>query len=241
MDETVSDPTTALPALPLDSPNWVSLDIPHRWLIEHTGHPDLAAHDLTKILAIPPPDGVRSMVRLWPYEERKLLPSSHWTTHYASWDIYRKRIRVWPSRPFDIGPGGPIHEDVHYAWKPDLMRVWPEMFPLVPAKEAGSITTSMPGIVATAASNSPASESQPFPKSIAKKLAGSRQMLRAALALWQGFPPAGKTPGTLSAERCRDWLSKAEYWKAENEEFGWTDPSPDVVGKAMNLLGRTND
>ena len=237
MDETVPDPTTALPALPLDSPNWVSLDIPHRWLIEHTGHPDLAAHDLTKILAIPPPDGVRSMVRLWPYEERKLLPSSHWTTHYASWDIYRKRIRVWPSRPFDIGPGGPIHEDVHYAWKPDLMRVWPEMFPSVPMKEVGATTTS---VAVAPIPNSPPPKRRPLPERITKELAGRWQAIRAAVALWQAFSD-GKTPSTLSAQRCRDQLSNAGYWKAENEEFGLTDPSSDVVGEVMNLFGRIND
>ena len=126
------DPNTTLPALPLDSPDWVPFDIPHRWLAERTGNPDLAAHDLTKVLTIPPPDGVRSMVRIWPYEERRLLSSSHWTTHYVSWNILRSgsRIRVWPARLHNAtGPEGPIHEDVHYAWKPDLMRVWPDMFP----------------------------------------------------------------------------------------------------------------
>jgi hypothetical protein len=238
------DPTTALPAaasdepLPLDDPRWVLLDIPFHGLVKRVGHRDVAAHDLTKVLAMPPLDGVRSMVRWWPYEKRELLPFSYWATHYPDWDNRRNRIRVWPCRPLGgIGPNGPIHEDVHYAWKPDLMRVWPEMFPPVSGKEARFITTSMSGIAATAASNSSAPESRPFPKSIAKKLAGNRQMLRAAYALWQEFPPAGKTPRSLSVRRCRTRL--ASHWEADNEEFGLTDPSEDVVGKAMNLFGRT--
>jgi hypothetical protein len=81
----------------------------------------------------------------------------------------------------------------------------------------------------------------PLPKSVAKKLKHGPQIDRVYPALQIDFPPHGKTPSTLSAERCRDRLSKAGHWKAENEEFELTDPSPDVVGKAMNLLGRTND
>ena len=233
MAEPISESSTELP---LDSPNWVPLGIPHRWLAERTGNPDLAAHDLTKIFAIPPPEGVRTMVRRWPYEDRELLPSSHWTTHYASWDILRSRsrIRVWPARLHNaMGPEGPIHEDVHYTWKPDLMRVWPEMFPSVPAKEVVSVTAP----TTTTSSLKPLL----LPKSVAKKLRHGGQIDRVYPALQKEFPPHGKTPRTLSAQRCTDRLSNAGHWKAENEEFGLTDPSPDVVGKAMNLLGRTNN
>ena len=60
MAETVPDPTTALPVLPLDSPDWVPLDIPYCWLTERLGYPDLAAHDLHAALATPPPHGVRA-------------------------------------------------------------------------------------------------------------------------------------------------------------------------------------
>jgi hypothetical protein len=238
MDETVPDPSTVLPALPLDSPDWVPLDIPLRWLIEHTGHPDLAAHDLIKLLATSPPYGGRSMVRLWPYEECKLLPSSYWIQHCVGWDNRRKRIWVSPSRLLGgIGPDGPIHEDVHYAWKPDLMRVWPEMFPSVPMKEVGATTTS---VAVAPIPNSPPPKRRPLPERITKELAGRWQAIRAAVALWQAFSD-GKTPSTLSAQRCRDQLSNAGYWKAENEEFGLTDPSSDVVGEVMNLFGRIND
>jgi hypothetical protein len=238
MDETVPDPTTALPALPLDSPDWVPFDIPLRWLIEHTGHPDLAAHDLIKLLATPPPYGVCSMVRLWPYEERKLLPSSYWIKHCMGWDNRRKRIWVSPSRLLGgIGPDGPLHEDIHFAWKPDLVRVWPEMFLPTSVKEVGATT---PSVTATSMPNQPSPERRPLPKWIAKELAGRWQAIRAAVAIWQDFPD-GKTSNTLSAQRCRDQLSNAGHWKAENEEFGLTDPSSDVVGEVMNLFGRTND
>ena len=103
MAETVPDPSTVLPAansdepLPLDDPRGVLLDIPFHGLVERVGHRDVAAHDLTKVLATPPPNGVRSMVRWWPYEKRELLSFSYWATHYPDWDNRRNRIRVWPS------------------------------------------------------------------------------------------------------------------------------------------------
>ena len=108
-----------------------------------------------------------------------------------------------------------------------------------PATKTVSATTSIPAFAATAASNPPASESRPFPESIAKKLAGKRQTLRAAYALWQEFPPAGKAPRSLSARRCAVRL--APNWVADNKEFGLTDPSDDVVAIAMGLLGRARD
>jgi hypothetical protein len=81
----------------------------------------------------------------------------------------------------------------------------------------------------------------PLPKAVAKRLKHGPQIDRVYLPLRIDFPPYGMTPRSLSAERCKDRLSNAGHWKAENEEFGLTDPSPDVVGIAMNLLGRTTD
>jgi hypothetical protein len=119
--------------LPLDDPRWLPLEVPHRWLTERTGNHELAAADLTKLLATPPPRGVRSMVRLWPGEDRRLLPFSYWTKHYASWA--NNRLRVWPSRPFHIGPEGPIHEDAHFAWEPDLKKFRPKRVASVASSE----------------------------------------------------------------------------------------------------------
>jgi hypothetical protein len=100
-----------------------------------------------------------------------------------------------------------------------------------------SVAASMPAPVTA---SPPPPKLRPLPRSIAKKVARAPQMRRAALALWQDFPD-GKSPKTLSAERCRDRLSSAGYWKAENEAFGMANPSADVVGIAMNLFGRTDD
>jgi hypothetical protein len=133
--------------LPLDDPRWLPLDVPHRWLTECTGNHELAAADLTKLLATPPPRGVRSMVRLWPGEERKLLPFSHWTEHSVTW--FKNRLEVSPPhRWFPFGPEGPIHEDVYYAWEPDLKKFRP--------KRVASVTSSEP------ASEMPARRGQPM-------------------------------------------------------------------------------
>src|SRR5262245_28223767 len=67
------------------------------------------------------------MVRLWPGEERKLLSFKYWIEHYVGRSF--GRLRVFPSRAFPVGPTGPIHEDVHYVWKPDLEKIWPSTPP----------------------------------------------------------------------------------------------------------------
>src|SRR5262249_41468399 len=89
-------------------------------LIQRTGNDELANRDLTALLARPV-KGLRSMVRLWPGEECKLLSFKYWTEHYVGRSS--GRLRVFPGRAFPVGPTGPIHEDVHYVWKPDLNKI----------------------------------------------------------------------------------------------------------------------
>jgi hypothetical protein len=113
--------------LPLDDPRWLPLDVPHGLLIQRTGNDELANRDLTALLA-KPVKGLRSMVRLWPGKERKLLSFKYWTEHYVSRSSFG-RLRVFPGRASPVGPMGPIHEDVHYVWKPDLEKIWPSTPP----------------------------------------------------------------------------------------------------------------
>jgi hypothetical protein len=79
---------------------------------------------------------------------------------------------------------------------------------------------------------------RPFPKAIAKKLAGKRQMLRVALALRQEFPPDGKAPKSLTGKQCAKRLSP--YWEADRKR-GLKDPDPETCRRTMKLLGRAAD
>jgi hypothetical protein len=122
--------------LPLDDFRWVMLDIPHRWLTERVGNPHFAAEDLTRALATPPPHGVRTMRRYLgrfrdlkrPDVEREQLPFSFWTVFYLlAWsDGLRLGVR-------NRGVDYPVPLFGTYAWKPDLVVRWPEMFaPVAP-------------------------------------------------------------------------------------------------------------
>jgi hypothetical protein len=174
------------------------------------------------------------------------VPSLYWQPPLEWTEVVRNRWRpppdetaaIFPGLEWALRHGFGWRGSMLFFWLPFLEQRWPTVFAPAPVKE---ITASVSALVATAASNPPASESRPFPKSIAKEMAGRWQMIRAGLALWREFPPDGKTPRMMSVQRCTDRLSDAGHWKAENEAFGLTDPSPDVVGEAMNLLGRTND
>ena len=88
-------------------------------------------------------------------------------------------------------------------------------------------TSAVSTFTATTASNPPASEPRPFPKSIAKKLAGKREMLLVALALQQEFPPDGKTPRSMTGKECKERLSKHRAVSLE------------TLRRVRNLLGRT--
>jgi hypothetical protein len=88
-------------------------------------------------------------------------------------------------------------------------------------------TSAVSTFTATTASNPPASEPRPFPKSIAKKLAGKREMLLVALALQQEFPPDGKTPRSMTNKECKERLSKHRAVSLE------------TLRRVRNLLGRT--
>jgi hypothetical protein len=135
------DPTTS--ALPLDSFDWAPLEIPHRWLAERIGNPDLAAQDLAAALA----ERVRTMRRYFgrfrdlsrPDLEREQLDFSFWVEHrLQSWT---NGLRIGLA---NRGVDYPIPAVGIYVWKPDLEQVWPDMFPPAPAKEVASVAASMP-------------------------------------------------------------------------------------------------
>jgi hypothetical protein len=148
MDEIVPDPSTALPALPLDSPDWVPLDTPYHWLTERFGNPELAAHDLHTALATPPPHGVRTLQRYLgryrdpdrPELERELLDFSHWEKRR----LISGRDGLCDGPPIRPGQSFAQYFPIFgvFAWKPDLARVWPMMFSANEA--AASTTTSAP-------------------------------------------------------------------------------------------------
>jgi hypothetical protein len=216
--EPISESSTELP---LDNFDWVPLDIPHRWLAERTGNGDLAALDLTKLLATPPPHGVRTMRRYFgrfrdlsrPDLEREQLDFSFWVKYQLS--SWSDGLRIGLA---NRGVTYPIPAAGIYAWKPDLMRVWPDMFPAVPAKTP-----------------SPPPKLPALPREIAVRLRHGGQIDRVYPALQAEFPPFGKVPDALTGKQCAKRL--APHWVADNEALGLIDPSDDVIATAMKLLG----
>ena len=66
-----------------------------------------------------------------------------------------------------------------------------------------------------------------------------RQIDRVYRELLVQFPPNGKTPARMTINTITRKL--APGWKAENKEYGLTDPSPDVVAAAVKIVGRRAD
>jgi hypothetical protein len=149
---------------PLDDPRWVSLSVPHGWLVQR-GDNESADHDLTALLRTRVP----SMVRLWPGDERKQLPFSYWDEgeHYVS--SYSGKVRVYPARPFPVGPKGPIAEDVYFAWGPELEEFRP------PPKTAAAVSATVPD-------DEPQRRTPGPQPALAWRTALARELIRRALA-----------------------------------------------------------
>jgi hypothetical protein len=105
---------------------WAPLDDLHAPLIPRTGNRELAALDLTKLLATPPPHGVRSMRRYFglyrdrsrPELEWELLEFSFWEEHVLSGWSDGLCIRHIRSRQALRAVG-------FYGWKPDFEKIYP--------------------------------------------------------------------------------------------------------------------
>jgi hypothetical protein len=93
----------------------------------------------------------------------------------------------------------------------------------VPLTKAAS---SIPALAATSNPSAPAP--RPFPKSLAKKLAGKRGMLPVARALWKECPPKGKAPISWTGKECSRRLTK----------YCDKPPHPETCRRTMKLLGR---
>jgi hypothetical protein len=121
--------------LPLESPNWIVLVDGHRRRWEQVGDPELAARDLTEIMAREV-DGIRSMRRP-KYRDKsepdgELLSSSYWVEHEACWMRRESKEPIFAvcrrDRRHAVGPDGflgPSFHYVYYCWKPDIEKIWP--------------------------------------------------------------------------------------------------------------------
>ena len=119
--------------LPLDDPRWVPLEDLHALLIPRTGNRDLAARDLTKLLATPPPRGVRSMRRYFgryrdlsrPDLEREQLEFAFWEEHTLS---------SWSDGLCIVRPKQGVSQAIRavglYGWKPDFDKAVPRLAPV---------------------------------------------------------------------------------------------------------------
>ena len=123
-------------ALPLDSPNWMTIAEAHRLLCNLTGSRDLAAKDLTDAMADEDEDrrlpamrrcfayGIRQKAdgsndRVFLGPERELLPREYWTEH---------ELQSWSNATFvtqrSNNPAS-IKGYAYYVWKPALAKLCP--------------------------------------------------------------------------------------------------------------------
>src|SRR5262249_47510653 len=133
--------------LPLDSPNWVSVDDAYRPLCGRTGSRPLAAKELYEAMR----DGrVPSMRRCFGYGIRnkvqngkvidservplgpdELLLPSHWIEH---------RLSVRTDGSPEVIEGFRLIESVkgyaYFVWKPALAKAWPDVFASTPSRSA---------------------------------------------------------------------------------------------------------
>ena len=120
--------------LPLDDPRWVPLEAAHDLLTQRTANRDLAADDLTELLAT----RVRSMRRYFRLYrdvprrdvEREQLPFSFWADEHV--------LQIWSGGFLCICkrregvpiPAGALYGSELYVWKPDLEEgIWPSDAP----------------------------------------------------------------------------------------------------------------
>jgi hypothetical protein len=131
-----------LKALPLDSPNWMTIAEAHRLLCSLAGSRILAAKDLTDAMADededrrlpamrrcfmygirPQADGGHDRVLVGP--ERELLPRAYWTEH---------EVQSWSDATFvterSNNPAS-LKGYAYFVWKPALAKRWPAVFPSV--------------------------------------------------------------------------------------------------------------
>jgi hypothetical protein len=132
---------------PLDSPNWIPIVNAHQSLCGLTGNRELAAKDLTNVLADRDVPSMRRCFSGWRSPpvgavllepDGELLPAAYWTEHQVqSWSsdatFVARRGAFVPSR------GNMFTEITGYAyfvWKPALAKIWPAAFALAAAPAA---------------------------------------------------------------------------------------------------------
>jgi hypothetical protein len=140
------------------------------------------------------------------------------------------RVFVWAPPPEEAAPPAPQEEAT-----PATDLAAPPMPPPGPPStpQLGPPTTSEPA---------PPSREDALRRSLEAALRGlprGPQIDRVYPALWKEFPPLGKAPKSWSIDRITKRLRR--HWKAERNEEGLDDPSPDVVRIAVKALGRSDD
>jgi hypothetical protein len=193
--------------LPLDDPRWLPLQVPHSWLMQRGSNREWADHDLTVLLRT----DVHSMVRLWPSDERRLLPFSYWDEgeHYVS--SRPDKVQVFPQRPISaIGPKGPLHEDAFYAWGPDLKKIRP-------------------------ASAAPRRPTPHVPKKKkAEPVKPPTRQQRVGQAILRDLHPEGVVPETIGAATIHEQLK--QRWRAKCDKL-FEDPNK-VYAPSLKTVGR---
>jgi hypothetical protein len=121
--------------LPLDSPDWISVEgEAYRRLCSKTGSPGLAAKDLTDRMAN---ESVPSMRRCFMYGIRR--EKTEWPDreplHGQYWTKHRLSPRADGSAEVIEGVGSitSVKGFAHFAWKPALAKIWPDVFASTPS------------------------------------------------------------------------------------------------------------
>jgi len=131
--------------LPLDDPRrWMPLADVHKALCPSTGHPELAARDLTEAMAKPEPDGVRSMRRRFARVPDGANPDDYPERELMSWAFWAEEHELLSTSDTLMAPDGLLigsrarHGQImtadaargyaFFAWRPDLEKAWPTIF-----------------------------------------------------------------------------------------------------------------
>jgi hypothetical protein len=114
--------------LPLDSPGWIPIAEAHRAVLPLMGSRDLAAQDLSEVVADGSVPCMRRRLGHGEGPERELVPLPFWKEYwFMHWLDVGLQVM---NRPAGRGPSSiaTYRGFAFFVWKPALARIWPAAF-----------------------------------------------------------------------------------------------------------------
>jgi hypothetical protein len=129
--------------LPLDSPAWIPIAEAHRALLPLTGSRDLAAQDLSEVVADGSVPCMRRRLGHGDGPKRELIPLPFWKEYwFMHWSDIGLQLM---NRPANRGPStvATYRGFAFFVWKPALARIWPAAFAPATAAPSPPMTTEV--------------------------------------------------------------------------------------------------